>query len=152
MNDESIKEIREYISCPQFGDNHYGKWGALRLDQRRKIKDLLDYITNLQQELKYQEEAEIEYNEKHTKLMKEYKRLKEENERLKETNLRINSDLKVAKQDRIEYSNELEDYKSRCEKAVEKIKKHLEDKKYLNEIYTDERMLNIVLNILNGEK
>ena len=45
-----IKEIREYISCPQFGDDHYGKWGALRLDQRIKIKQLLDYITNLQEE------------------------------------------------------------------------------------------------------
>ena len=49
MKDE-IKEIREYISCPQFGDNHYGKWGALRLDQRKKIKDLLDCITNLREE------------------------------------------------------------------------------------------------------
>ena len=49
MNNK-IKEIREYISCPQLGDNHYGKWGALRLDQRKKIKDLLDYITNLQEE------------------------------------------------------------------------------------------------------
>lgn len=45
-----IKEIREYISCPQFGDDHYGKWGALRLDQRKKIKDLLDYMNNLQEE------------------------------------------------------------------------------------------------------
>ena len=51
MNNE-IKEIREYISCPQFGDNHYGKWGALRLEQRKKIKDLLDCITNLQEEYK----------------------------------------------------------------------------------------------------
>lgn len=48
MNND-IKEIREYISCPQFGDNHYGKWGALRLNQRKKIKNLLDYITNLQE-------------------------------------------------------------------------------------------------------
>ena len=49
MKDE-IKEIRDYIACPQFGDNYYGKWGALRLDQRIKIKQLLDYITNLQEE------------------------------------------------------------------------------------------------------
>jgi len=49
MNKE-IKEIRDYISCPQFGDDYYGKWGTLRLDQRRKIKDLIDYITNLEQE------------------------------------------------------------------------------------------------------
>ena len=52
MNKE-IKEIRDYIACPQFGDDYYGKWGALRLDQRRKIKDLLDYITNLQEENEY---------------------------------------------------------------------------------------------------
>ena len=50
---DKIKEIREYISCPQFGDDHYGKWGALRLDQRKKIKDLLDYITNLQESEAY---------------------------------------------------------------------------------------------------
>ena len=49
MNNE-IKEIREYISCPQLGDDHYGKWGALNLAQRKKIKYLLDYITNLEQE------------------------------------------------------------------------------------------------------
>lgn len=49
MNNE-IKEIRDYIACPQFGDDYYGEWGALRLDQRRKIKSLLDYITNLEQE------------------------------------------------------------------------------------------------------
>lgn len=49
---KDIKEIREYIACPQFGDDHYGKWGALRLDQRRKIKALLDYITNLEKENK----------------------------------------------------------------------------------------------------
>ena len=47
---KDIKEIREYIACPQLGDDHYGEWGALRLDQRIKIKQLLDYITNLQEE------------------------------------------------------------------------------------------------------
>lgn len=44
MNDE----IRENISCPQFGDNHYGKWGALNLEQRKKIKYLLNKIDNLE--------------------------------------------------------------------------------------------------------
>ena len=58
MNNE-IKEIREYIACPQFGDDHYGKWGALRLDQRIKIKELLDYITNLQEENKILKETNI---------------------------------------------------------------------------------------------
>lgn len=37
-------KIREAISCPQFGDNHYGEWGALRLDQRNLIKRLLDEL------------------------------------------------------------------------------------------------------------
>lgn len=45
---------------------------------------------------------------------------------------------------------EIERLNNRIEKAVEYIKKHLEDKKYLNEIYTDEKVLNIVLDILNG--
>lgn len=43
-----IEEIRENISCPQFGDNHYGKWGALNLEQRKKIKYLLNKIDNLE--------------------------------------------------------------------------------------------------------
>ena len=51
MNKE-VKEIREYISCPQFGDDHYGEWGTLTLKQRIKIKQLYDYITNLQEENK----------------------------------------------------------------------------------------------------
>lgn len=50
-----IKEIRDYIACPQLGDDYYGEWGALRLDQRLKIKELLDYITNLQDKLKWYE-------------------------------------------------------------------------------------------------
>lgn len=38
------QEIRENISCPQLGDNKYGKWGALRLEQRKCIYDLLNEI------------------------------------------------------------------------------------------------------------
>lgn len=38
------EKIREAISCPQFGDDHYGEWGALRLDQRKLIKRLLDEL------------------------------------------------------------------------------------------------------------
>lgn len=43
-----IKEIREYIACPQFGDDHYGKWGALGISQRTKIKELCDYANALE--------------------------------------------------------------------------------------------------------
>lgn len=37
-------KIRKAIECPQFGYDHYGEWGALRLDQRRYIKRLLDEL------------------------------------------------------------------------------------------------------------
>ena len=37
-------KIRRAIACPQFGDDHYGEWGALRLDQRKLIKRLLDEL------------------------------------------------------------------------------------------------------------
>lgn len=40
MNYKEI--IREAIRCPQFGDEYYGEWGALRYEQRLLIKRLLD--------------------------------------------------------------------------------------------------------------
>lgn len=39
-----IEEIRDCVRCPQFGDERYGAWGALRLDQREKIKMLCDEL------------------------------------------------------------------------------------------------------------
>ena len=61
MTDKELKEIREKISCPQLGDEYYGEWGILTLNQRRTIKRLLDFI-----------EAQEEY----------INRLQAENERL----------------------------------------------------------------------
>ena len=43
-----VTEIRKYIACPQFGDIEYGEWGALRFDQRYKIKKLCDYTKSLE--------------------------------------------------------------------------------------------------------
>ena len=37
-------KIRKAIECPRFGYAHYGEWGALRLDQRKYIKRLLDEL------------------------------------------------------------------------------------------------------------
>lgn len=48
MRKPIIKEIREYIACPQFGDLEYGKWGALPMKQRSKIKELCDYAFDLE--------------------------------------------------------------------------------------------------------
>lgn len=48
MRKSIIKEIREYIAGPMFGDIKYGKWGALTVEQRIKIKDLCDYASDLE--------------------------------------------------------------------------------------------------------
>ena len=37
-------KIRKSIECPQFGNSSYGEWGALRIEQRRNIKRLLDEL------------------------------------------------------------------------------------------------------------
>lgn len=41
---KQIEEIRDCVRCPQFGDERYGAWGILRLDQREKIKMLCDEL------------------------------------------------------------------------------------------------------------
>lgn len=48
MRKSIIKEIRECIACPQFGDLKYGKWGVLPIKQRTKIKELCDYANALE--------------------------------------------------------------------------------------------------------
>ena len=59
MIDKFLKEIREKISCPQFGDDHYGEWGILNVNQRRTIKRLIDYMDGQEAYIKNQQ-AEIE--------------------------------------------------------------------------------------------
>lgn len=122
MNDE-IKEILNRLDFNEWEVDLYKvpiTWCELFT--------IRDYITNLQHE-----------NE----------RLKKKNDSLGETNLRINGDLKVAKQDRIEYSNELEDYKSRIEKAVEYIGEY---KDYCDKEVCDctPEYFEDLLDILNG--
>ena len=58
------EKIRKAIECPQFGNTNYGEWGALRLDQRKYIKRLLDELDGA--------DAHI------LQLYKEIERLKEE--------------------------------------------------------------------------
>lgn len=38
------ERIRKAIECPQFGNERYGEWGALRFEQRVLIKRLLDEL------------------------------------------------------------------------------------------------------------
>ena len=51
MTDKELNIVRQNIACPQFGDDHYGSWGALRLDQRRAIKRMVDTINRKNTEL-----------------------------------------------------------------------------------------------------
>lgn len=44
MRAQTLKKIREFIACPQFGDENYGAWGALNLKQRKTILGLLEHI------------------------------------------------------------------------------------------------------------
>lgn len=59
MTDKELKKIREAISCPQLGDDHYGEWGILNINQRRTIKRMLDFIDGQENYIKSQQ-AEIE--------------------------------------------------------------------------------------------
>ena len=51
MTIKEIEEIRECVRCPQFdGGTEYGAWGALRLDQRKKIKMLCEELLEFKKE------------------------------------------------------------------------------------------------------
>ena len=47
----TIEQIKEYIKCPQFGDKDYGKWGALRPEQREAYRRLIDIIEGMEEEI-----------------------------------------------------------------------------------------------------
>lgn len=53
MREQELKRIREYIACPQFGDENYGEWGILRLDQRKAILGLLEHINFQKIDIEY---------------------------------------------------------------------------------------------------
>lgn len=48
------ERMRKAIECPQFGDSAYGEYGALRLDQRKNIKRLLDEMDRADEVIKHQ--------------------------------------------------------------------------------------------------
>lgn len=67
------EQIRQYISCPDFGDKSFGIWGALTKQQRELIKRLCDTCNIF--------EASTDESQK------QLAELKAENERLKEKTL-----------------------------------------------------------------
>lgn len=56
------EKIRKAIACPQFGDETWGEWGILNLEQRRYIKRLLDELDRADNYFKrvYLENKELE--------------------------------------------------------------------------------------------
>ena len=78
------EKLRKAIECPQFGNTNYGEWGALRLDQRKYIKRLLDeldgadaYSLQLYEENKQLKE-QLEASEKARKILKEINEYRKE--------------------------------------------------------------------------
>lgn len=94
----------------------------------QECKTILDYITNLKQ-------IEQDHKQANSTLMSELAKLEEENERLKENK---ESWQRVATKN----FNDSEDYKSRCEKAIEYINIFKNDIRGLDEI--------VLLNILQN--
>lgn len=111
------KEIKEILELTiQFVEEELDKGtpkkdiiNAYSTQVREAFNHIKGYITNLQEDLKYQKEMYDEYCDKHTKLMQEYSNLKKENEILNKG---------------IEYAKRIEkDYKTRFDKAIEDIGK-----------------------------
>lgn len=121
MNRE-IKEILDMFT--KYKDNWYSVEYILKPKQ---CVILFDYITNLQEELEYQKQAEQEYNEKHTKLMKKYKKSCETYQQALDETMSEKMDLEK-ENDRLKETlhwKQLESnifYKSRIDKAIEEKK------------------------------
>lgn len=50
MTKDLVLKIKDYVKCPQTGSLEYGKWGALRVEQRKLINDLCDSWLNMYDE------------------------------------------------------------------------------------------------------
>jgi len=48
---KELDEVREKISCPQLGDENYGAWGSLRLEQRFTIFRLIRTIQHQKEDI-----------------------------------------------------------------------------------------------------
>jgi len=77
LDNKQIEILLDYITNLQ-EENEYSNHCNEEL--RKKITNLEYKIKRLEEELEYQKQAEIEYNEKHLKLMNIYNDLKSRNE------------------------------------------------------------------------
>jgi hypothetical protein len=153
MKDE-IKEILDYLKDE---DEYYKKaeevivgYGDLIIE-KEDVDKVLDYITNLQQENKNQAKRNSRQRLANQKQYELILKLQQENERLK-IKTKEQSLLLIDYQD---MEQRYEDYKSRCEKAIEYLKSYNTDFEHcrFNEAPISLRELGDLLNILqNGSE
>lgn len=147
---ESIKELEILITAldgTERGEEH----NAYTV---KCIKNVIDCITNLQQDLDKANDIIVKDRQFYKCRMDEYVDLKKENERLKEENKHIFSKVN---DDELLISNamnyaEAQDYKSRCEKAMELLKLPIVYETHQENGERDELLKKIrqVKDILNG--
>lgn len=139
MNDE-IKQL--LIQLEYFIEENYKYYNNFELD-KNQVKQLLDCITNLEQDNTMYAQLKDEYEE-------EIKDLQQENERLKELNKNASKVCMAEHRYGVDKAEEARDYKSRCEKAIEYIKEH-STSTYFSMLQADYDMnLDILLNILQN--
>lgn len=128
------EEIKEILENFKIYETRYKLYNETQfIITHREINKLSDYITNLQQKLQMANDTLDTHNELIEKLYQENERLEENNQAMQEEMART---WKMT-----------DDYKSRCEKAIEYIKMYKCD--YSPYELTDSAIRN-VLNILNG--
>jgi chromosome segregation ATPase len=100
MNNNIIKDSIECLANAKLNDTTYEVARDIVLDYITNLQERIAYLersnnrredtilgqrqelADLQEELEHQKEMELEYNDKHTKLMQKYSDLQKENERL----------------------------------------------------------------------
>lgn len=127
-------EIKEILDNLKNKDNDIKGINFLKYQDltRGEINLLLDYITNLQQEINKLTAESTEWESKCYDLQ-------QENERLKEELVKI-------PRAKMEYDLELDDYKSRCEKASDNLKRNY----WIKEHEHNDDVVNMTLNILQN--
>ncbi len=136
-------EIKEILECLKKEDNYWSKqehnyaFPDYYSLNREDLHLLLDYITNLQHQISLMKEDIREGKEINSELQQENHELKSKLEcyengayysskvdELEQENERLKQELVKIPRAKMEYDLELEDYKSRCEKAIEYIKQN----------------------------
>ena len=126
MKDDEIKEKLKLI------DGFFNKAWACDLDE--VYHAVIDTITNLQH-----------IKDLYNQLLKDYDELQQENERL-QINLGLKQFIKHTDMNFCKLEDELEDYKSRCEKAVE----YMNNTFNIREVKDMFDIMNKLEDILNG--